>query len=140
MGRQIRLSAIGNFADQPWGDRVPMPPLDNSWVDRYRVHRSLPGYPQVALNATPAMRHPGNISNPTSPYEPGSDGWFTSYAVGNNQYKPDYMMENRHQPEMYSENNVLDDLLEDRISLLLSIIVGLLFLNVLLMFFLFFQK
>ena len=113
-----------------------MPPLDGGWVDRYQVHRSLPGYPQVSPNATPARQQAGITPNPTTPYRAGSDGYFTNYAVGNNQYDPDYQMETYHR----GGNNMFQDILEDRISLLLAIIVALLFLNVLLLFFLFIHK
>lgn len=142
MGRRVQLSPVGNFGDQPWGDRVPMPPLDSGWVDRYQLHKSLPGYPQTSLNATPqtgsVLQVPGIKPNPITPYTTGMDSGYTSYERPRNLYRSDYAepVETFHN----NGNDMWDDIMEDRVSLLLAVIVALLFLNVLLLFFLFLQK
>ncbi len=72
--RTVRLTRMQTNAPL-FGDRVPMPPKDDGWVDTYQIHRSMPGYPQTSLNARPDYV-PGNATHLVPEDEMFSDEMF----------------------------------------------------------------
>jgi len=59
--RGLKLTRVRDFHhDDLLADRVPTPPKDQSWIDRYQIHRSHNGYPQVSINAEPKNYDPFN--------------------------------------------------------------------------------
>ena len=50
--RQVKLTPLCTNMFL-YGDAVPYPPRDGSWVDRQMIHDAQHGYPQTSLNAQP---------------------------------------------------------------------------------------
>jgi hypothetical protein len=153
MGRAVRLTRAPPFTDAKWGDRVPMPPLDSNWVDRYQVHQSMPGYPDTSVNAVPETGLQRQVPNLVENYYPngaprrrrrrdGEPGGMRKQARRARRRTPRWYQNlmPRWQPRDYEYDDDDDDDDGDLISMV-SIIITLLFLNVLLLFFvLFFRK